>query len=442
MEQIMAREKLTAGKIEKIKPPDQGQKLYWDSAVRGLGIRATPSAKVYIFQSRLNGKSIRVKIGDVSTWLLDSNLPDKPGARQEARRLQSLIDKGVDPRLDKQNRLQEQVDAQLEVTRQEITLAEVWPIYIEDRRPHWSQRHYYDHLHLSHLGGKKKKRGRGKTVPGALASLMPYRLVDITPKAIESWAKKGAIKRPAQTRLAFALLRAFANWCEEQDAYRGLCNLSAFSGRIKKQTIPKAEARNDSLQKEQLPAWFAAVSKCPNKIIAAYLQTLLLTGARREEILNLTWSDVDFTWKSMVIRDKVDGTRTIPLTPHVADLLIRLPQRNNWVFSSPRSESGRLQEPRKAHTQVLEEAGIEGLTIHGLRRSFSNLSEWVEVPTGIVYQIMGHKPSATAERHYKKRPLDLLRKWHVRIEGWILEQVGIKQPRENEVKIKAAKRET
>jgi intergrase/recombinase len=56
------------------------------------------------------------------------------------------------------------------------------------------------------------------------------------------------------------------------------------------------------------------------------------------------------------------------------------------------------------------------------------LAEWVEVPTGIVAQIMGHKPSATAEKHYRVRPLDLLRMWHSKIECWMLEQAGIKQP--------------
>jgi hypothetical protein len=38
---------------------------------------------------------------------------------------------------------------------------------------------------------------------------------------------------------------------------------------------------------------------------------------------------------------------------------------------------------------------------------------------------MGHKPSATAERHYKVRPLDLLRVHHERIEGWVLERASI-----------------
>jgi len=53
------------------------------------------------------------------------------------------------------------------------------------------------------------------------------------------------------------------------------------------------------------------------------------------------------------------------------------------------------------------------------------LTEWLEVPVGVVAQLMGHKPSATAEKHYTVRPLDLLRVHHERIEAWILEQAGV-----------------
>ncbi len=52
-------------------------------------------------------------------------------------------------------------------------------------------------------------------------------------------------------------------------------------------------------------------------------------------------------------------------------------------------------------------------------------AKWLEIPAGVVAQIMGHKPSATAEKHYTVRPLDLLRVHHERIEAWILEQGGI-----------------
>ena len=67
----------------------------------------------------------------------------------------------------------------------------------------------------------------------------------------------------------------------------------------------------------------------------------------------------------------------------------------------------------------------------GLRRSFGSLSEYVECPAGVVAQIQGHKPSATAEKHYRVRPLDLLRMWHTKIEGWILTEAGIAQPAED-----------
>jgi integrase len=100
------------------------------------------------------------------------------------------------------------------------------------------------------------------------------------------------------------------------------------------------------------------------------------------------------------------------------------------------SESGHLEEPTKAHIAALEAGGLPHVTLHGLRRSFSTLSEWVEVPAGIVAQIQGHKPSAIAEKHYKKRPLDLLRMWHERVEAWILNEAGIPQPVEETEKLR------
>ena len=157
---------------------------------------------------------------------------------------------------------------------------------------------------------------------------------------------------------------------------------------------------------------------------------MLLTGARREEVLSLKWSDVDFNWLSLSIKDKVEGERVIPLTPYVAELLNSLPRRNEWVFSSVQSASGRLTEPYIAHADALTKAELPALSIHGLRRSFGSLSEWCECPVGVVAQIQGHKPSATAEKHYRVRPLDLLQMWHNKIEAQILKFAGLEQPAE------------
>jgi integrase len=64
--------------------------------------------------------------------------------------------------------------------------------------------------------------------------------------------------------------------------------------------------------------------------------------------------------------------------------------------------------------------------LHGLRRSFATLCEWTETPAGIAAQIQGHAPQGVREQNYIRRPLDLLRMWHVKIETWMLEQAQIR----------------
>ena len=396
------------------------QSIYWDGKTPGLGLRITTAgSKSYIFETRLHGRTFRVTIGDLLTWTIGK-------AQAEARRIKALSDQGIDPRLQQAQRRAENEAQRNEVIRRDLKVADAWNAYIRARRPKWSARHLADHQNIAHLGGVKLAGRNQLSVAGALAVLMPLKLAEIDSKRVKEWLRNEAEHRPTQAALAFRLLRAFLNWCADTSDYRGIASANACQTRIAKDTLPKSVPKTDCLQREQLPAWIAAVRSINNPVISVYLQTLLLTGSRREELASLKWNDVDFQWQSLTIRDKVDGKRAIPLTPYVAFMLGTLPHRNEWVFSSPMAASGRLQEPRIQHNQACSVAGINELTLHGLRRSFATLSEWVECPVGMVAQIMGHKPSATAEKHYKVRPLDLLRMWHTKIESWFLEQAGIK----------------
>ena len=290
-----------------------------------------------------------------------------------------------------------------------------------------------DHQQLSIEGGEPKTRGRkkgegDKTQPGILLPLLRLPISKIDADKVREFLREEALTRPTQANNAFVRLRAFLNWCADRPEYRGHVHADACSSRLVRDELPKKTAKDDCLQREQLPLWFESVRKLDNPVHSAYLQALLLTGARREELAGLKWADVDFKWCSMTINDKVDAFRVIPLTPYVAALLAALPRRNEWVFSSPTAASGRLQEPRIGHNKALTAAGLPALTLHGLRRSFGTLAEWVECPAGVAAQIMGHKPSATAEKHYRVRPLDLLRQWHTKIEAWILNEAGLEQP--------------
>lgn len=395
------------------------QTLFWDAKTPGLGLRVTAAgAKSYIFESRLNGKTIRTTIGDIRTWAIGK-------AQAEATRIKSLLDQGIDPRELKAEQQAKAEAKRTEATRQQITLGEVWPRYIDARKTNWGERHLADHYEVAQTGGAPKRRGKGLTSSGPLFSLLQTRIADLTGKKIAAWLERETASRPTSSALAFRLLRGCLNWCESEDELKGLVPDGALKNKKVADALPEPKSKDDCLQREQLPGWFAAVRQINNPVIAAYLQGLLLTGARREELAGLRWTDVDFQWHTMAIRDKVEGSRTIPLTPFLGHLLASLPRRNEWVFSSPTAEDGRLVNALKSHVQALDAAGLPHVSLHGLRRSFGTLSEWVEMPTGIVAQIMGHKPSALVEKHYRKRPVDLLRKWHTHLEAWILEQAGI-----------------
>ena len=425
---LAARQNLTAGTIERLAcPAGKEQAFMRDSEVPGLRVRVTAAgAKAFVFEAKLNRQTIRPPIGDVRTWSIEQ-------ARTEARRLAVLLDNRQDPREIERQQQATQAADKAAAAAHAVTVGEAWAVYLEARRPRWGERHYSEHLLLVKPGGVASKRAAsGVTAPGILHPMMGFALRDLTAPVIEAWAERETQTRPAAARLAWRCLKAFLSWCAEQPEYAPvLPNAHPAKTKKARESLGKAGAKQDALLKEQLPAWFAAVAQQQNPVVAAYLQTLLLTGARAGEVLGLRWEDMNTKWRGLTIRDKdaskggADGVRVIPLTPYVWHLLQALPRRNEWVFSSASAKGGRIVIARNNHHDVCAVAGIEGLTIHGLRRSFKSLTEWLEVPAGVVAQIMGHKPSATAEKHYTVRPLDLLRLHHERIEAWILEQAEI-----------------
>ena len=417
----MAKVAFTSGKVKSFQcPPDKTQAFLWDAKTHGLGLRVTPAGKpAYVFQSEFQGKSLRITIGNLDVWTI-------PQAQEKARELQRQIDEGRDPRAVKAALTAIDVANRETEIQNALTVAEVWSVYVAERKTHWSERHFQDHLAKAAPGGTPPKRGVALTEPGPLATFMPLLLRNLDAATIETWAATEGKIRPTSARLSLRLLKGFLTWCAEQSAYANILP-SSNPAKTKKtrEALGKPNVKSDVLQREQLAGWFAVIQQMKNPVIAAYLQITLLIGARPGEVIQLKWEDVNIQWKGITIRDKVEGERVIPLTPYVAHLLSGLPKRNSWIFSSPTSASGHLTEPTHPHTIACKVAGLAGLTLHGLRRSFKSLTEWMEVPTGIVAQIMGHKPSATAEKHYTVRPLELLRVHHERIEAWILEQAGI-----------------
>lgn len=418
----MAKVNLTASRLAEFKCPDgKAQAFLWDSTAPGLGIRATPrGATAYIFQSEYQGRTLRMTIGGINARSIAE-------ARVKSRELQAMIDDGRDPRLVKAELIAADTATRERAKVEAVTVAEAWSEYIETRREKWGDRHYRDHIAKAKAGGTasvRGTRGRGVTIEGPLHTFMNMRLSALDAATVEAWAQREGKLRPTAARLAWRLLKVFLGWCAEHSRYAELVSITNPAKTKKsKEALGKAQVKSDVLRREQLAVWFDAVRSLRNPVVAAALQAILLTGARPGEVLSIKWEDINLRWKALTIRDKVEGNRTIPLTPYLAHILQTLPRRSEWVFAG--ATGAPISSPNHALSTAGKTAGIEGLTLHGLRRSFKSLTEWLEVPAGVVAQIMGHKPSATAEKHYTIRPLDLLRVHHEKIEAWLLEQAGV-----------------
>lgn len=435
----MRRENFTAGRIAGYQcEAGKQQSIFWDSGMPGLGLRVTATgARSYIFESRLFGKTVRMTIGSPKAW-------DLAKARTEAARLKTVIDAGQDPReLMAEARAAHEARAAAAAVQAE-TVGEVWPRYLEEGRPKrkdaWKPRYLADLQAMAAPGGEKKKRGKGTTRPGPLFPLMALTLSELTEDALKAWFDREALAGKHQAARALMMFRGFLRWCAARPEYRALVDRNAGTAASIVEALPSSIRRTDALEAAQVPGWWAGVEQLDNRTASVYLRALLLTGARREEMAALRWENLDFRWRKLTIADKVEATRTIPLTDYLTWLLGTLPRvkDNEFVFAS-RGKGGRITDTRASHAKALLSAGIQGLTTHGLRRSFSLLGEAAGAPAGAIAQVMGHKPSATAEG-YRPRSIDALRPFLQQVERHILELAGVKfDPEQQTIGLRAVK---
>lgn len=413
---------LSVGLIERLTcPPGRIKAFLRDKDVTGLRVRVTGTgAKSYVYEAKLNGKAISKTLGGFPLMSIEE-------AKDAARLLAKTVktDK-IDPRdIERQQEAAKAVE-QTAAAAHALTVGDIWPRYLAEgkpkRRDAWKPGYRASLDVMAAPGGVKKKRGQGLTRPGPIYPLLALKLSDVTEDALQIWFEREAMAGKHQATRALMMFRGFLRWCSARPEYRKLIDRDAGKAPAILENLPSNTKRTDVLGVAQLPGWWQGVEQLSNRTASAYLKALVLTGARKEELAALMWVNVDFQWRKLTIADKVEQTRTIPLTPYLAQLLATLPRVNEFVFAST-SKAGRISDARSSHKKVLQSAGIAHLTFHGLRRTFTQRGRSV-VPAGAVAQIAGHKPSATAEG-YAVLPLDDLKPYAAMIEAQILEQAGI-----------------
>jgi integrase len=222
----------------------------------------------------------------------------------------------------------------------------------------------------------------------------------------------------ATARRTAAVASAMFAWGTEY----GLVATNPFAG-IK---LNRAPVRERFLSKDEAVRFLDAITDLEERFalsetFADTLRLLLLTGARKTEILGLRWPEVDQLRNALVLppeRTKAGGKtgeRRISLSAPALEILCRrratsdaeMPATESlFVFPAARGE-GHAIGLRRAFTKVRAGANLKGLRIHDLRHSFASFAVADGASLFLIGKLLGHANARTTERyaHLSNDPL-------------------------------------
>lgn len=188
--------------------------------------------------------------------------------------------------------------------------------------------------------------------------------------------------------------------------------------------------RDVYLSGDETQALVRALDAEPNREAAAALMLLIVTGARKNEVLKARWENVDLERRLLTVpRSKNGKTRHIALSSlAVRVLLIQLqrkrPGDDGYVF--PGKVVGKpLENVRCAWVRAKKAAGLrQDIRIHDLRHSFASALANNGVPLNEIGILLGHSQLSTTARYAHHAPQRLVETAAVAERAWNLSPVA------------------
>ncbi len=128
----------------------------------------------------------------------------------------------------------------------------------------------------------------------------------------------------------------------------------------------------------------------------------LSTGMRKGEILGLTWDDVSFDQRRIMLHRTKNGERRgVPLVGHALDLLREHSKvrriDSNLVF--PGSDADSVADFRGAWEEALKRAGVENFRFHDLRHTAASYLAMNGASLAEIAEILGHRTLQMTKRY-------------------------------------------
>jgi integrase len=128
----------------------------------------------------------------------------------------------------------------------------------------------------------------------------------------------------------------------------------------------------------------------------------LSTGARKSEIMNLKWQDIDFDRRQFVLHEtKNKERRVIPLTGHAYQMMLehKQVQRIDTDFIFPSIKGDKPYEIKKPWLRAVKEATLKDFRFHDLRHSAASYLAMNGASLAEIAEVLGHKTLQMVKRY-------------------------------------------
>lgn len=360
--------------------PETGRYMVWDQDLKGFGLRVEPSGvKTFIVRYRVGGGR-RGILRQFKVGRYGKLTPDQ--AREEAVKVLAQAELGSDPQAVRTN------------ARETLTVAELCDLYLlEGVATKKDSTLALDRIRIA----RHIKPLIGSTRITALTTGMVERMMqDIADGKVKAEATphtRGGKGAASRTVGLLSGIFAFA-------LRRGLCAESPTKG-VKRY---RDNSRERFLSPRELgalgDALVAGEGAGMNLHHVAIVRLLALTGARKNEIRCLRWSEVDLEGGRLNLADSKTGKRAIPLgAPAVAVLAGLARSGDGLVFPDPRHPEEPVRGLDWAWVSLRNKAGLGDLRIHDLRHSFASTGLSTGQALPMIQKILGHAHHSSTARY-------------------------------------------
>jgi integrase len=356
--------KLTDNLLRQLPPPERGNKVFYDDAVKGFGVRVTAAggrAFILNYRRKLDGRERRYTIGSFPDW-------STTAAREEAKRLKRAIDGGADP-------VGEQED-----TRAAPTVA------------HLAARFERDYLPRKRPSTQRVYRQQIQT--DILPALGRMKVAAVSHADVDGFHHRLSARAPTHANRTLAVVSRMFNlairWGWRTDNPCKGVERNQESKRTRYLTGPEIARLSQALDELR------------DQNAANAVRLLLLTGARQGELLSARWADIDLeaaVWVKPGATTKQRTEHRVPLSAAAVQLLteMRAQADDEWIF--PARGGGHRPHVNAAWIAARKAAKLEGVHLHDLRHAYASILASAGLSLPVIGALLGHSTPTTTHRY-------------------------------------------